>query len=980
MVFRHLSAFCHRALAIVGCAMAITSNSVPVGRQMLHGHVPTVVGRLKPVQALEETNRIRLALGLQARNTAELATLLHDLYNPSSPKFHQYLKPAEFAARFGPTEDDYAAASAFAKSHHLSVVQAHANRLLLDVEGSVADVKEAFHINMNVFQHPTENRTFYAPDREPSIEEKVPLLHIAGLDNYLLPKSNLRVRSRTSPPTAFEGSGPTGNYMGQDFRNAYAPGVTLDGSGQTVALVEFDGFATRDITTYESMAGLPNVPITAVSIDGFKGTPGANQDEVSLDIEMAISMAPGLSQVLCYEAPYGLTSVDDDLLNQIAVDDLANQISCSWYYTIDATTDLIFQEMAAQGQSFYNASGDLGAYYIATFPPMGDPNITIVGGTTLTTTGVGQWVGETVWNWFSTGAGTDASSGGISANYGIPYWQLAVNMSSNQGSSIRRNLPDVSMVADNVLVYTSGASETVGGTSCSAPLWAAFTALINQQAAQMGRPPVGFLDPAIYVLAQSPLYPSLFHDVTTGNNTNFNGSTEFYAVPGYDLCTGWGTPTGQALIDALVPPDNLIIEPRGGLTFAVAHGYQLPIETQTLSMKTAESTTITWAFGPLPAWLNASVSHGSVSPGLASFVTLAPVGAATNLPPGEYVTNLVVTNTAAGVTHLVPVFLEVFDPLLVSPDAAMTVTGPPGGPFNETSETYSLTNFASVPVDWTAQSTLPFVDLSATGGTLQPGDSTNVIVTLNTAASNLLITTLTGSLQFTDLNITNTQSLPLTLTLGNGGFETGDFSDWTLAGPTNADYNFVLSDLAVLNVPYIHSGEFGAFLGEPTNATLTETLPTIPNQLYQISFFLDNPIIGVPNQFGVNWGGNLVFNQTSLPQMTWTNVRVAVVATNTTTDLQFAFFNYPEAFGLDDITVTAMPSPAFTSAAISGNSIVFSWNSIPGASYQIESSTDLVTWLKVGFAIPATNTVLTAKETIRRADQQQFFKLVLQLP
>jgi hypothetical protein len=784
-----------------------------------------------------------------------------------------------------------------------------------------------------------------------------------------------------APSRAVTGSGPNGTFIGYDFRGAYAPGVTLDGSGQTVALVEFDTFASRDITSYEHLAGLPTVPVTSVPVDGFKGPPGGGQPEVSLDIEMAISMAPGLSQVLCYEAPYGSTSVNDDLFNQIAVDDLANQISCSWYYTIDPTTDIIFLEMAAQGQSFFNASGDYGAYYFDVFQPMGDPNITIVGGTTLTTAGAGgPWRSETVWNWFSTGFGTDASSGGTSSIYGIPYWQQAVNMSSNQGSSTLRNVPDVSMTGDNVYVATGDSSETVGGTSCAAPLWAGFTALINQQAAQNGRPPVGFLNPAIYGLAQSSLYSSLFHDTTNGNNTNYNGSTKFYAVPGFDLCTGWGTPTGQPLIDALAPPDSLTLQPRGGLSFAVANGYPLPIQNQTLALKSSESTTNDWAFGPVPAWLNVSVTHGAVLPGEAAFVTLSADGSATNLPPGNYVTNLLLTNTTASVTHLIPIYLTVFDPLLITPDSELTVTGPSGGPFDVTSQTYTLTNFASVPMDWTIQSTSPFLDIFPNSGTLQPDDSTNVIPALDVSASNILIGVQTGNLIFTDSLTTNQQVLPFVLNVGNGGFETGDFSDWNLGGApdaTNVAYNFV-SAVDPRFAPYIHSGEFAAILGEPNQtASLSQTFSTVSNQLYEISLFLDNPVGGATNQFEVLWDGTTLFNQTEVPQITWTNMQFTVIATNTASTFQLIFRNDPDAFGLDDISIIPVPAPVFSASTLSNNVIVFSWNAIPGVKYQLKSSLDLNSWLNVNHPIIATNTVMTSTATVRRADTQQFFKFVI---
>jgi hypothetical protein len=978
MASPNFSALCRRALAVVGCALAIALHATPPGRHVLPGHVPPAVAHLKPAAPLAETNRLRLALGLPLRHQAELTALLHDLYDPSGTKFRQFLKPAEFAARFGPTEEDYAAVSAFARSHGLRVVQTHSNRLLLDVEGSVADIKAAFHVNLNVFQHPTENRTFYAPAGEPSIEPGLPLLHVSGLDNYLLPKPNLRVRAATGHANAATGSGTEGSFMGRDFRDAYMPGVTLDGAGQTVALVEFDTFYAKDIASYETSASLPSVPVTIVPIDGGSGPPGAGVTEVSLDIELSVSMAPGLSQILVYQAPSGITSVNDDLLNQIAEDDLANQIACCWLFEIDATSDLIFFQMAAQGQSFFAASGDFGAYYFEIPPLESDPNITVVGGTTLTTTGpFGAWVGETVWNWFTSGETPPAaSSGGISSTYAIPYWQQAINISSNQGSSAWRNVPDVSLTGDNVfLIANQGETSIGGGTSCATPLWAGLTAMINQQASQNGRPPVGFLNPAIYGAAQSALYLSLFHDITNGNNTNYNGSTEFYAVPGFDLCTGWGTPMGQALIDALAPPDSLVFEPRGGLTFAVANDYSLPIQTQTLALKTSENSTVDWTFGPVPKWLSASVSHGTLSPGQNTFITLAPSRAATNLPPGDYVTNLLITNLTAGVTHLIPAFLQVFDALLVTPDSGMAVTGPPGGPFNEFTQTYSLTNFAPVPINWTVQSTSVYLDVSPASGTLAAGAATNVVATLTPAASNVLIAAQTGSLLFTDLNTSNTQSQPFTLTVGNGGFETGDFTDWTLDGggyPTN----YVGGVLP--NYIYVHSGAYAALLGEPfVTASLSQTLPTMPGQLYQLSFFMDNPVGGTNNQFEVNWDGTTLFNQVNGPPINWTNMTFVVAATTAATTLEFVVENDPEYFGLDDISVTPATAASFSSAAISGNSIYLSWNAIPGASYQVQSSTDLTSWLRVGFPIPATNSIMTVKENLVHSDKQQYYRFYL---
>ena len=368
-----------------------------------------------------------------------------------------------------------------------------------------------------------------------------------------MPHSNLNmtppVRAAKPVPNNGNGSAPYGSYAGGDFRAAYAPGVTLTGSGQSVALLEYDGYYASDIAAYESQFGLPNVPLVVVPVDGGISTPGGGDGEVSVDIEMAVSMAPGLSAIYVYECPYA----GIDILNKIASDDLAAQISSSWSWGPNVpvayqSQEFVFQEMAAQGQSYFNAAGDSDAVTGAwEWFPDDSPYITPVGGTTLTTTGPGgSYVSETVWNW---GHGV-GSCGGISTYFSIPVWQQDVNMTANYGSTTMRNVPDVAMAADNIylLFNNGGAISGVGGTSCSTPLWAGFTALVNQQAAANGYPPVGFINPAVYGIGNSSSYKAGFNDVTTGNNGT---TTKFPATAGYDLCTGWGSPTGQPLINML---------------------------------------------------------------------------------------------------------------------------------------------------------------------------------------------------------------------------------------------------------------------------------------------------------------------------------------------------------------------------------------------------------------------------------------------
>jgi len=540
------------ALGVLMAALPWTTARA-ANRLISDGHVPPAVSKLTPIGRMDSSQRLNLAIGLPLRNEAELDVLLKELADPASPNYRHYLSPEGFAAQFGPTEQDYQAVVQFVQARGLTVTGKHPNRLVLDVAGAVGDVEKAFHVKMWVYPHPTENRHFYAPDAEPSVDLSVPLLHISGLQDYWRPHPNVVVRPAALAGKAapMAGSAPGGAYWGSDFRNAYVPGTSLTGAGQSVGLLQFDGFYQSDITSYENQAGLPNVPITVVPVDGGIGTAGSGAVEVSLDIEMAISMAPGLAHVYVYEAPNN-NAYWVDLLNRMATDNLAKQISCSWGGGgRNASAETVFKQLGAQGQSFFNASGDSDAF-TGTIPfPSDSTNITQVGGTTLTTGAGASYGSETVWNW---GDGT-GSSGGISTYYRLPGYQAGVSMASNGGSTTYRNVPDVALTGDNVYVlYGGGAAETVGGTSCAAPLWAGLTALVNQQATQSGLGTVGFLNPALYTIGKGANYGTCFHDITTGNNYSSSSPSEFAAVAGYDLCTGWGTPNGMNLVNALAGP------------------------------------------------------------------------------------------------------------------------------------------------------------------------------------------------------------------------------------------------------------------------------------------------------------------------------------------------------------------------------------------------------------------------------------------
>jgi subtilase family serine protease len=538
----------------VGIAGSVTSG----GAVQLSGHVPTAVKNLglKPVGRLPAAQHLDLVVTLPFRNQAVLSKLVQEVSDPSGTSYRHYLSPTQFTERFCPTESEYNAVVAFVRANGLTLTRTVPDHSLVDVNGSVADIEKALHVTMRLYEHPTDARRFYAPDVEPSLDRGVPVLHISGLDNYVLPHP---VSLHTKPIDPGSGSG--GNFLGHDFRNAYAPTTNLTGAGQVVGLVEVgNGYTPGDITMYESLATppLPNVPVVNVLLDGFINKEIGGYGEAAMDIELVISMAPGLSQVTVYEG-----QSQDDVLEEIANptqgESLPNQVSSSWFDILTSSTSQWVQRLKMQGQSFFEASGDSGA------DVGGNPDnlinldgVTVVGGTDLAMNGVGaSWQSESCWL---------GSGGGFITAVPIPNYQTTVNMTTNNGSTQHRNFPDVAMVASGIEVVhtdpTTGPGQVMssGGTSASAPLWAAFTALVNQQAQANGQPPVGFINPAIYAIGESSSYRYTFHDITTGNNSNNGNTNQFSAVPGYDLCTGWGTPGGQPLIDALAPvpacPDN----------------------------------------------------------------------------------------------------------------------------------------------------------------------------------------------------------------------------------------------------------------------------------------------------------------------------------------------------------------------------------------------------------------------------------------
>jgi subtilase family serine protease len=1003
-------------------ATILFCGMVPVfgaGWKILPGHVPPVVSSLTAKGLLPATNQLNLAIGLPLRDEPGVDDFLEQLYDPASPNFRQFLTPEEFTARFGPTEQDYEAVKIFARSNGLAVITTYSNRLVLDVAGTAAAVEKAFHITLRTYRHPTGARDFYAPDTEPVVDAALPVADIQGVSDFSRPHPRLHLMNALmANAIAKSGSAPdgSGSYFGNDFRNAYAPGTTLTGAGQSVGLFEADGYYSKDISAYAAAAGngRTNIAIQAVLLDGYNGMPtaGANSGspEVSLDIEMAMAIAPGLAKIVVFEGNPNNFAPNDILNSMLASSGTVKNLSCSWGWSggPSTTMDNIFKNMAAVGQSFFGASGDSDAFttgansvngvdnHSLANAPSSSPYITQVGGTTLTMNGNGASYGsETVWNWGydSSSGGYIGSSGGISSYYSIPSWQTnIINMAARGGSAKQRNIPDVALTADNVYVdYGNGSRSVFGGTSCAAPLWAGFTALANQQAATNGKPGVGFINPAIYAIAAGSSYAACFHDVTSGNNTWSDSRTSFYATNGYDLCTGLGAPAGQKLINALAGSEAfgsqvLIVSPFSGAADGVAGG-PFSITSGSFLLTNAGSSTLTWSLTSTSVWLKISATNGTLAAAASTNLTCSLTTAANSMAVGIYSANLVFSNWTSHAAQAGLFTLQVNQPLLVSPTNGFTASGQVGGAFYPTNQSYSLTDESGRSLPWGIISTSSWLSASPSGGTLAGGAQTAVTVSLTAAANSLAAGVYTANLLVTNFAGV-AAALPFTLSVGhsivnNGGFETGDFTGWTLNA--SSKYDFVTTSSG-----WFHSGSHGAALGQSGSpGYLSQTLTTSPGQNYLLSLWLANPQTpygATPNQFLVQWNGTTIFNQANLPFTTWTNLQFMVKAASASTVLRLGFEDTPYYLGLDDISVNPISSPLIRleqKPAGKGADFNFTCSTVAGLVYQVQYKTNLsqTDWINLGKPrVAATNTLTIFDTNALLHSPRRFYRFVVERP
>jgi len=408
------------------------------GHVRLQGHLPKAqiaaarhVGRLRPDAP------ISLSISLNVRNEDQLKQFIHRVYDKNDPLYGHYLTRDQFIANFGATANDKSIVAAEMSQVGLQINGWTGN--VLKVSGPSQAIEKAFNVEMHEYATP-DGHTAYTANDNPSVSSAVAnrIIGIHGLSSFSQRHPYIKASKGLKP----NASGPLADTLTPaDVKTAYnLTGITNTGTGQTLGLVEFDSYTASDITAYAKEFSLTPPTLDNVYIDGFDGTPGNGADEVTLDIELLASIAPGAKEIIVYQAAGTATDQQViDLMARIADDNLAQQVSCSWGgYELGNTPTLLLAEnaaleqMTAQGQTFIAAAGDDGAYddygegvavTLSVDDPGSQPFTTAAGGTRLTYGSNAVYVSETSWNdTQKIGAG----GGGISVLWPIPEWQLGL--------------------------------------------------------------------------------------------------------------------------------------------------------------------------------------------------------------------------------------------------------------------------------------------------------------------------------------------------------------------------------------------------------------------------------------------------------------------------------------------------------------------------------------------------------------------------
>ena len=513
----------------------------------------------RAVGAPDPNQQIRITVLLRPRQP---------LPTPSGQR--KYLSRQEFAAGYGADPGDLAKVEAFAHQHNLTVAEVSPARRTVVLTGSIAALSAAFGVYLANYEHPGgafRGRTgpIYIPADLAGIVQGV-----FGFDNRPQARPHFRRHKPKSAQTGRAGQGTARDasqcgYTPLQVAQLYNFPTNTDGAGECIGILEFGGgYNTNDLNTYFQQLSVSAPSITPVSVDGVANQPAPGDDspdtEVMLDIEVAGAVAPGAAIVVYFSnfteqgwVDAVTTAVHDDIHKP-------SVLSISWGFAegrdiwssqaIQAVNEA-FQAAAAMGVTVCCAAGDDGSrdqvddgLAHCDFPAS-SAYVLACGGTTLQSTGT-SIAAETVWN---DGANGGATGGGVSDSIDLPSWQTQASVppSVNPGGRVGRGVPDVAGNADPATGYqilADGQTGVVGGTSAVAPLWAGLIARINQ----LNGTPTGFLNPLLYSQVANA---NALNDITSGTNDITGQIGGYAAVPGWDACTGFGSPNGTAIANAL---------------------------------------------------------------------------------------------------------------------------------------------------------------------------------------------------------------------------------------------------------------------------------------------------------------------------------------------------------------------------------------------------------------------------------------------
>ncbi len=521
--------------------MSATQNRVSM--QSSSRAVPAGAERMGPANANEIMEvTVRLRRGSEPGEFPTDAELGAGL-----PASRTYLTREEFAAKHGARASDVAAIRAFADANGLQVASVSIARRTVMLSGTVASFSAAFGTKL-------EHYSFHGKTcrcRSGALEipaELAPIIEgVFGMDTRPQAHTHFRRRRRAKAADI--------SFTALQVAQAYDFPAGADGTGEAIALVELGGgYNSADLASYFKNLGIDVPAVSAIGVDGGSNSPTGSADgpdgEVELDIEVAGAVAPG-AKIGVYFAP----NTDQGFIDAVttAVHDAnlrPSIVSISWggpenSWTAQARNSLssACQDAATMGVTVFVASGDGGATDGAAGSalnvdfPSSSPYVVGCGGTKLTLNG-NTISSEVTWNELAQDEG--ASGGGVSEVFVLPSFQSRAHVPAAQNGFKGRGVPDVAGDADPASGYevrVDGSSTVIGGTSAVAPLWAGLFARINQL---LGKP-AGYLNPILYSASAA----GAFRDITSGNNGGYS------AGPGWDPCTGLGSPKGAALLAVL---------------------------------------------------------------------------------------------------------------------------------------------------------------------------------------------------------------------------------------------------------------------------------------------------------------------------------------------------------------------------------------------------------------------------------------------